>query len=345
MSVFEHPDFEHEEVAFVADERAGLRAIVAVHHSGAIGASGGGCRIWPYRCEADALTDVLRLSRAMSFKLALLDIPAGGAKCVVIADPREDKSPALLEALGRAVDRMAGRFVLAADVGTTPADLDVVARRTRYVMRGPSSADPTARGVLACIRESVRHALGRSELEGTSVAVQGVGEVGSRLAALLRREGARVVVADVDRGRAERVAREIGARTEPPATIHASEVDVFAPCARRRPRRAHHRRAPLLRGGGERQQPARDRRVRRRARRAGVLFAPDFVVNAGGVLGTACSCGGADEPRVEDRLVALLRSVLEQAERTGATPHAAAVAAAARAPEPLRLTEPRPSVV
>ncbi len=329
MSVFEHPDFEHEEVAFVADEGAGLRAIVAVHHSGAIGASGGGCRIWPYRCEADAVTDVLRLSRAMSFKLALLDIPAGGAKCVVMADPREDKSPALLEALGRAVDRMAGRFVLAADVGTTPADLDVVARRTRYVMRGPSSADPTARGVLACIRESVRHALGRTELRGTSVAVQGVGEVGARLAALLCREGARVVVADVDRGRAERVARELGARIEPAATIHASEVDVFAPCALGGvldERTIGELRCSVVAGSAN-NQLATDACADALAAR-GVLFAPDFVVNAGGVLGTACSCGGVDEPRVEDRLVALLRSVLEQAERTGATPHAAAVAAA-----------------
>lgn len=329
MSVFEHPDFEHEEVAFIADDRAGLRAIVARHHSGALGTSGGGCRIWPYRSEAEALTDVLRLSRAMSFKLALLDIPAGGAKCVVLCDPREGKTVMLLEALGRAVDRMGGRYVLAADVGTGPADLEVIGRRTRYVMRGPPSADPTARGVLACIREAVRHALGRGDLRGTSVAVQGVGEVGARLAALLAGEGARIVVADVDRERAERVAREVGARAERPEAIHASEVDVLAPCALGGvldARTIGELRCAVVAGSAN-GQLASDACADALAAR-GILFAPDFVVNAGGVLGTACSCGGADGADVGDRLVVLLRGVLDRAEREGTTPYAAAVATA-----------------
>ncbi|HEY8428748.1 MAG TPA: Glu/Leu/Phe/Val dehydrogenase dimerization domain-containing protein, partial [Sandaracinaceae bacterium] len=287
MSVFEHPDFEHAEVAFIEDRKAGLNAIVAIHRRGRLGTAGGGCRMWPYRSSDDALTDALRLSRAMSYKLALFELPAGGAKVVIPGDPKRDKSPRLLEALGRAVERYGGRLVVAEDIGITRADLEIVARETRYVVRDGSTAEPTARGVLACLRESLRRRLGGAELRGASVAVQGLGAVGWALCEELAREGARLVVADLDEERAQRAVDRFGARREDPHRIHAALVDAFAPCALGV---LDEQTIPELRCAvvvGSANAPLANDACADALAARGVLFVPDFVASAGAVLAAA----------------------------------------------------------
>jgi leucine dehydrogenase len=332
VSVFEHPCFEHEHVAFFCDASAGLRMIVAVHTTGPFGTSGGGCRMWPYRSDDEALRDVLRLSRAMSFKLALLDMPAGGAKAVVIGDPREHKSEALLRAIGRAVERLAGRFVIAEDVGTTPADMRIVAKETKYVMgQRASTAGATAYGVFLGLREAVRRRLDK-DVAAISVAIQGVGEVGFALGRELARAGARLIVTDVDRAKVERAVRELGARAVAPEAIFSADVDVLAPCALGSI--LDDETIPALRcsvvAGSANDQLAEDRHADALAAR-GVLFAPDFVVNAGGVLG-AWQLGPAGGDEVDERarnearrIVSVLGDALERADREGITPHAAAM--------------------
>lgn len=167
MNVFQHPNFEHEHVAFFHDADAGLRMIVAIHRTSRFGASGGGCRMWSYASEDEALRDALRLSRAMSYKLALFEMPAGGAKAVILGRPRPERREALMRAVGRAVERLAGRFVIAEDVGTTPADMRVVAEETNYVMgRHASTADATAYGVFVGLHEAARRALGQGDSAG-----------------------------------------------------------------------------------------------------------------------------------------------------------------------------------
>ena len=202
MAVFASPHFDdHELVAFHADQASGLRAIVALHNT-ALGPGLGGLRMWPYADETAALDDVLRLSRGMTYKAALAGLSFGGGKAVIIGDPRTGKSEALLRAMGRFVDSLGGRYHTAEDVGTTVADMDVLGAETVFahgVSNGSGNPSPaTAYGVYVGIRAAVRYRLGRDDLAGVVVAVQGLGNVGFRLAELLADAGARLLVADVD---------------------------------------------------------------------------------------------------------------------------------------------------
>jgi leucine dehydrogenase len=322
--MFASPGFDdHEHVSFFAEPAVGLRMIVAIHRTGPLGTAGGGCRMWRYDDDQAALVDALRLSRAMTYKLALLEVPAGGAKAVVLGDPARDKSEALLLAVGRAIDRLNGRFVVGEDVGTGPADLEIVARETRWVSRhagGADTADATAQGVLVCLRRAVRARLGRERLDGLVVAVQGLGRVGRGLARRLRDEGARLVVADLDPRTVEESVRELGATPEAPERIFDAPVDVFAPCALGGA--LDRATVPRLRcavvAGSANNQLAEPRLADELAGR-GILYAPDFVVNAGGVLAS---------PDDTERLGPLLDDVLARAARDGVSPNAAAEALA-----------------
>src|SRR5262245_60394794 len=189
------------------------------------------------RSEAEAVTDVLRLSRGMTYKAAMADLPYGGGKTVIIGDPRTDKSEALFRGLGRAIDTLGGRYYTGEDVGTGPADMDHVGEETRYVLgstRRGGSGDPspvTARGVWLGIRAAVRHQLRRDDLAGVRVAIQGLGHVGYNLARLLARDGARLIVGDLNPTRVERAADELAAEPVGGAAILSAECDVLAPCA------------------------------------------------------------------------------------------------------------------
>src|SRR3984957_19949244 len=216
MEVFDRPEFDgHEQVVFGHDAPTGLRAIIAVH-STVLGPAAGGCRMWPYETTAEAVADVLRLSRGMSYKNAMAELPFGGGKAVIIGESRKAKTPELFEAYGRFVDSLGGRYITAEDVGTTMADMANVRRATRFVSGlgaapGQAGGDPgpkTALGVFLGIKAAVKFKLGRADLKGLSVAVQGAGGVGYHLCGMLAGEGARVLVADVRAAAADRVCAE-----------------------------------------------------------------------------------------------------------------------------------------
>lgn len=326
---FTHPSFDaHEEIVFVHDAASGLRAIVAIHDT-TLGPALGGCRMWAYADGSDPLDDVLRLSRGMTYKNALAGLPLGGGKAVILADPRTDKSAALFEALGTAVDRLGGRYVTAEDVGVSDADMEIVARRTAHVrgIRATGLGDPspfTAWGVFCAMRTAVRFRVGRPSLDGLTVAVQGLGHVGGRLAALARADGARLVVADIDPARVEEARRRLDARTAPADTIHTVAADVFAPCALGGGLNAAtvpQIGARIVCGAANNQLRTPADGVALRAR--GILYAPDYLVNAGGVVSIAPDRPGMTAEAMKARIARIsdtLTAILARAEAEDVTP-------------------------
>ncbi len=282
--------FGHEGVYTVSDTVTGLQAIIGVH-STTLGPALGGTRIRPYSSFADALEDVLRLSRAMTYKAAVAGLQFGGGKAVIVGDPLTVKSEALLEAYGKAVDALGGKYVTAEDVGSTVADMSVVRRQTPYVsglsVEEGGSGDPspaTARGVLAGMKATSAHIWGTSDLAGRRVVVQGVGKVGGVLASLLSEEGCDLAVADVADGVAEELAERIGATVIAPDQALLYPCDILSPCALGGILNA--RSIPTLECaavvGSANNQLAEDSDADRLSR-AGIVYAPDFVVNAGGI--------------------------------------------------------------
>ena len=292
MSVFHHPEFnDHETVVHCRDADSGLSAIIAIHDT-RLGPALGGCRMWAYTDEAAALTDVLRLSRGMTYKSALAGLHFGGGKSVIIGDPRKDKTPALMAAMGRAVERLGGNYIVAEDVGIGTADVTLMASETGHVAGLPDQGgDPspaTAFGVYQGIKASVAHRLRRNGLDGVRVAVQGLGHVGQHLCEQLAADGARLVVADINRDALERAADRFHAEVAAPDAIHAQDVDVFAPCALGavvNDNTVDAIRAPIVAGSANNQlaTPEHGETLMRR----GILYAPDYVINAGGIINIA----------------------------------------------------------
>jgi leucine dehydrogenase len=323
MPVFFSPHFdEHEEVVFCREKRSGLRAIIAVH-STRRGPALGGCRMFPYPDEAAAVADVLRLARGMTLKAAMADLAFGGGKSVIIGDPRRDKSEALFLAMAACVDRLGGRYVIAEDSGTSVADMEAVRKGTRHVagIAEGGSGDPspaTAWGVFQGIRAAARHRLGSERLDGLTVAVQGLGHVGWHLAEHLSRAGARLVVADIDPAPVRRAARVFGADAVAPNAIYDAPADIFAPCALgavldgdtvRRLKAA-------IVAGSANNQLARPEHGKALAAR-GILYAPDYVINAGGIINIAHEGAGYDRERAfahVARIGETLREVFGRAE-------------------------------
>lgn len=293
MAVFGLSAFaDHEQVVHAWDPATGLRAIIAIH-STVRGPAIGGLRIRPYADEGDALTDVLRLSRGMTFKAAVAGVPFGGGKMVVIADPRRDKTPALLHAAGHAIERLSGRYITGEDVGSTVADMAELLSVTSYVMGAPEEAggtgDPSPRTALGCfsgLTAAVRHRLGRPDVGGLRVAVQGLGNVGWNLCRLLADAGAELVVSDVRGDLVAAAKREFGASAAEPDAIYTAQADVFAPCALGAV--VNDDTLPLLTApviaGGANNQLADEERHGRLLRDRGILYAPDYVINAGGMI-------------------------------------------------------------
>lgn len=336
VTLFSHPDFDgHDEVVFHHDPASGLRAIIAVHNRH-LGPGLGGCRMAPYASDAEALTDVLRLSRGMTYKAALAGLPQGGGKSVIIGDPRTEKTPAMMTAMGRFVDRLNGRYIVAEDSGTSVEDIQRMAEVTRHV-GGLASAearaagrtgDPspaTAYGCFVGIQAAVRFALGRDDLKGLRVAVQGLGNVGYRLCQHLHTAGARLWVADTYAPSVDRCVRDFGAQALPVERIHAAEVDVFAPCALGgilNDRTLPELRATVVAGAANNQlaHPVHDRRLVER----GVLYAPDYVINAGGIIEIHHETQGYDEAhtrahldRIGDTLTRIFEAAKAQSRPTG----------------------------
>jgi len=327
MSAFEHPSFdEHELVLFASDPETRLKAIIAVH-STARGPGTGGCRLWTYPDSAAALDDVLRLSRGMSYKNAMADLPLGGGKSVIMRPDGDWDRAALFRAFGRAIQSLNGRYITAEDVGVSPADLDIVHEETEHVVGltegKAASGDPspvTARGIFMGIGVCVTHRLRRNDLDGVRVAVQGVGHVGEYLCGHLSGAGAELVIADVNEEALERVSSRHGARVVKPDAIYDQEVDVFAPCALGGAVNGdtiNRIQAPIVAGAANNVLASSDLGEALRAR--GVLYAPDYVINAGGIINVAGEVKGEYDPDwVNHKLETLaetLRSVIERAER------------------------------
>jgi valine dehydrogenase (NAD+) len=340
MAVFSRADHDdHEQIAFCSDAASGLRAIVAIH-STALGPALGGTRFRPYADEEEALDDVLRLSRAMTYKNASAGLDHGGGKAVIIGDPATDKSEALLRAYGRFLASLGGRYVTACDVGTYVADMDVIARECppgRHWVTGRSpenggagdSGVLTAFGVFQGMRAAAQHAWGAPSLAGRRVAVSGLGKVGRRLVDHLVEDGAFVLAADVSAAAVEAVrALHPDVEFHEPDALLGVEADVFAPCALGgvlTEQMAARLPARIVCGGANNQLATPG--AAQVLADAGVLYVPDFVVNAGGVIQVADEARGYDEGRARHaaaRIFDTTLAVLRHAEAAGVLPEAAA---------------------
>jgi leucine dehydrogenase len=322
VSVWSQRAFDgHELLVHHRDSVSGLSAIVAIHahHEGR---SCGGCRMRAYATDEDALEDVLRLSRAMSYKAAMADVPAGGAKSVIVGDPRRDKSEQLLLAMGRLIESFGGAYIAAPDIGIGMDDLRIFRRESRWVVgvdevMGPSAAY-TALGVFEGLRSAVRHRLGRDDLDGLRVGIQGVGSVGRELARLLNEAGVRLVVADIDPDAVRSIVAAHKADVVGVDEILFADVDVLSPNAlgavlddRTIPRI----RAQIVCGAANNQ--LADDRHGVLLHERGILFAPDYVVNAGGLIAGMEELRGFDPEAARARVRAIgdtLAHVLADAE-------------------------------
>jgi len=238
VSVYEAAEYDdHEQVLFVSEPAVGLRAIIAIHDT-TLGPALGGCRMWPYEREADAIRDVLRLSRGMTHKAAILDCGLGGGKSVIIGDSYLEKTPQLLHAMGRWIESLQERYIVGEDIGTNPDDMSEIRTETNCVsclrVKDGGYGDPapmTALGVFSAMRAGVEHALGGSGFDGMHVAIQGVGNVGANLCRLLHEAGARLTISDVNADRLSPIRKQYGAEIVDPEQIYSVDAQVFAPCA------------------------------------------------------------------------------------------------------------------
>jgi leucine dehydrogenase len=331
MPIFHSPAFEdHEGLHAFHDAKAGLNCLIAIH-STALGPASGGVRMWPYADDQAAIDDALRLSRAMSFKNAMAGIDFGGGKTVIVGNSRTDKTPAMFEALGRAVESLGGRYWGAEDVGISPADLAHARKATRYMagLEGhpAASGDPspvTAEGVRRGIALCVQRALGKP-LSEVTVAIQGAGHVGGLLADRLAADGARLVICDLNEAAAAEVAARTGARVVPTDAIFDVEADVFAPCALGaaiNPDTLPRLKARIVAGGANNQleSPA----VGQALFDAGLLYAPDFVINGGGIINVAAEIGALqrgeayDPAWVQAKLAAMIETLAGVLDRSAA---------------------------
>ncbi len=343
MNPWGSADFDdHEGVHLFTDTRSGLKAIIAIH-STELGPAAGGVRFWRYADPADAITDALRLSRGMSYKNAMAGLPMGGGKGVILADGASEKSNALLEAFGRAVHSLSGSYVTAEDVGMTDDDMVTIASATKYVSglpveAGAAGGDPgpyTALGVYLGVRAAAKRALGTDEMTGVRVAIQGVGSVGGGLAKLLAADGAVLTLADVNADRARALATELGAKAVAADTILATEAEIVSPNALGAiltEASIDALRAKAVAGGANNQlaTPADGQRLHER----GIVYAPDYVINAGGIINVGLEyLGHGDEAEVKARIAripARLEEIWAESERSGEPSSAVADAMAKR---------------
>jgi leucine dehydrogenase len=334
MTVFSELGDEYEEVVFFHDRASGLRAIVAIH-STSLGPALGGTRFYPFASEDEALRDVLRLSRGMTYKAAAAGLDLGGGKAVIIGDPKRDKSEELLRTYGRFIESLGGRYITAEDVGTYREDMDILRRETRWVTgvskRLGGSGDPspvTAYGVFQGLRACAEEALRTPSLDGVRVVVQGAGKVGYHLVKHLTEAGAVVRVADVDVDAVGRVVNDFKVETVEPDKAHATECEILAPCAMGAVIRDDT--IPELKcaivGGAANNQLERPEHADA-LHDLGIVYAPDFVINSGGVMNVADELFGYDRERVMKKVEGIyrtLREVFRRSRTDGITPARAA---------------------
>jgi len=320
MAVFEHPDFDaHESVHFFHDESVGLNAIIAVH-STARGPSAGGTRFWPYPTNDEVITDALRLSRAMSYKNAMADLSLGGGKGVIIKPDGNFDRKALFTAYGRAIETLGGCYLTAEDVGVSPDDMRVIKSQTDYVgglTEGKAaSGDPspvTADGVFRGLQVAAEHRLGSTDLTGVRVAVQGLGHVGYHLCRLLQQAGAELTVADINKDVIGKAISEFDANVVDPTEIHNTDVDIYAPCALGgaiNPDTINDIKAQIVGGAANNQLLSSEMGEALRDR--DILYCPDYVINAGGIINIAAEFSGTYDPTWVDQKLETLKATLRE---------------------------------
>ncbi|MCX9075205.1 MAG: amino acid dehydrogenase [Candidatus Methanoperedens sp.] len=323
----------YEEVIYARDDDSGLRAIIAIHDT-TLGPAVGGTRMLPYGDDLEALADALRLSRAMTYKAAAAGLDFGGGKAVIIGDPEKNKSEKLLRAFGRLVESMGGRFLTGEDVGTSSEDMRIVNKETEYTIIPPKSMEEewqssflTALGVVRGIQASVKEVYGSDSLAGIRIAIQGIGKVGERLARMLHAEGARLIITDLDQGRLSGL-MELGATAVMPHEIYRIDAEVFSPCALGGI--LNDEVIPFLRcrivAGAANNQLAEDRHAVQLWKR-GILYAPDYVINAGGLISALYEMGRCDREtviRMAEKIYDRLRSIYDISRSEGISTLAAA---------------------
>ncbi|HZS88576.1 MAG TPA: Glu/Leu/Phe/Val dehydrogenase dimerization domain-containing protein [Chloroflexota bacterium] len=322
-------EYDYENLVFCQDTGVGLRAIIAIHDT-TLGPAAGGCRMWTYATEMDAIEDALRLARGMTYKYAAAGVNLGGGKCVVVGNPATDKSEALFRALGRFIDRLGGTYMTGEDVGTTLRDMEYMRMETPYVITLPKElggagniAPATARGTLQGMRAACIAAFGSGELGGRSVALQGLGMVGKEVLALLRAEGAIVYVADLDGQRAEELAARHGATVVSPESIHSLDADIYSPCALGaviNDATIGQLRCKVVAGCANNQLARIEHGDLLQQR--GIIYAPDYIINAGGAIYDAdrLQPGGFNQQRAlehVDRIFETMTNLIAISRREG----------------------------
>lgn len=330
MNLFEmlsRPGHEHEQVVFFHHRASGLKCVIAIH-STLLGPALGGLRMWPYASEADAVRDVLRHSRSMTYKASIAGLNLGGGKAVILGDPETHKSEALLRALGRYINSLGGRFIVSEDVGTNVEDMDLIRQETRYVVGvhhvNGGSGDParfTALGTLHGIRACLEFKYGHADLRRVSFAVQGAGQVGYHLVKSLRQAGAKVFVTDINDQRVEQLVDECGAEPVPMAQIYDVEANVFSPCALGgviNEDTVPRLKCEIVAGGANNQLESEE--LGNELDRRGILYAPDYAINAGGLMNSASELQGYNEERALQsvaRIYGIIKKILELSRREG----------------------------
>ena len=299
MAVFNLRDYDdHEQVVFCRDVESGLKAVISIH-STALGPAVGGCRMWEYNSDEGALIDALRLSRGMSYKNALAGLKMGGGKSVIIGNSRTMKSEELFRAFGRFIENLNGQYISAEDVGINPNDMAIVHKETNHVVglegRSGDPSPVTAYGVYKGMKAAAKHRLGREDLTGLKIAVQGLGHVGYYLCEHLKNEGAELIVTDINKDSIDRVVTNLGAKAVSTDDIYSQDVDIYAPCALGAT--LNDVTLPQLKcsivAGAANNQLAEDRHGEQ-LKKQGILYTPDYVINAGGIINVSFETEGKE---------------------------------------------------
>ncbi|MFJ8516665.1 Leu/Phe/Val dehydrogenase [Lysinibacillus xylanilyticus] len=335
MEIFKYMEkYDYEQLVFCQDEASGLKAIIAIHDT-TLGPALGGARMWTYASEENAIEDALRLARGMTYKNAAAGLNLGGGKTVIIGDPFKDKNEEMFRALGRFIQGLNGRYITAEDVGTTVADMDLIHEETNYVTGiSPafgSSGNPspvTAYGVYRGMKAAAKEAFGSESLEGRTISVQGLGNVAYKLCEYLHNEGAKLVVTDINQSAIDRVVNDFDATAVAPEEIYSQEVDIFAPCALGailNDETIPQLKAKVIAGSANNQ--LQDSRHGDYLHELGIAYAPDYVINAGGVINVADELYGYNSERAMKRVEGIydsIEKIFEISKRDGIPTYVAA---------------------
>lgn len=317
MEIFKYMEkYDYEQLIMCQDKESGLKAIIAIHDT-TLGPALGGCRMWTYASEEQAIEDALRLARGMTYKNAAAGLNLGGGKTVIIGDPFKDKNEEMFRALGRFIQGLNGRYITAEDVGTTVSDMDMIHEETNFVTGiSPafgSSGNPspiTAYGVYLGMKAAAKEAFGEESLKGKKIAVQGLGNVAYTLCEYLHKDGAQLIVTDINEKAVDRVVENFGATAVAPDEIYKQEADIFAPCALGaiiNDETIPQLKAKVIAGSANNQlQESRHGQI---LHEKGILYAPDYVINAGGVINVADELYGYNHDRAMKRVETIYDSL------------------------------------